>query len=260
MNKGFVFGESYFLSVVFKQDRDALWWHMKQMPNIVSLHHIHHVWCACRSQEEFTDSNVLCRVTSRPKHFRFFCYSPTSSFVIFFILSSFVKCIYVCIYIYIYIYFPLPLPNLPVFTFFSYFGDFFWKVETLRVVLEIFWGRGLAKLVSSLQTRGPASILTGAMKDFSTVQFVARARPSCRRRRDLRGKIKHTMLVRYRHVLQRHSRMFDSNSKYWPKPTVFYQVTLPADSESGGVINIHLTVTNIELCQETLFFNEYRYC
>ncbi len=115
MNKGFVFGESYFLSVVFKQDRDALWWHMKQMPNIVSfvsLHHFHHVWCACRSQEEFTDSNVSCRVTSRPKHFRFFCYRPTSSFVIFFILSSFVK------YIYIYIYFPLPLPNLPVFTFF----------------------------------------------------------------------------------------------------------------------------------------------
>ncbi len=37
MNKGFVFVESYFLSVVFEQDRDALWWHMKQMPNIMCL-------------------------------------------------------------------------------------------------------------------------------------------------------------------------------------------------------------------------------
>ncbi len=35
MNKGFVFGESYFLSAVFEQDKDALWWHMKQMPNIM---------------------------------------------------------------------------------------------------------------------------------------------------------------------------------------------------------------------------------
>ncbi len=63
---------SYFLSVVFEQDRDALWWHMKQMANIVSfvsLHHFQHVWCACKSQEDFTDSNVSCRVTSKPKHF-----------------------------------------------------------------------------------------------------------------------------------------------------------------------------------------------
>ncbi len=37
--------------------------------SFVSLHHFHHVWCACRSQEEFTDSDVSCRVTSRPKHF-----------------------------------------------------------------------------------------------------------------------------------------------------------------------------------------------
>ncbi len=37
--------------------------------SFVSLHHFHHVWCACRSQEEFTDSDVSCRVTSRHKHF-----------------------------------------------------------------------------------------------------------------------------------------------------------------------------------------------
>ncbi len=46
---------------------------------------------------------MSCRVTCRPKHFYFFGYRPTSSFVIFFILSSFVKYIY-SIYIYIYIY------------------------------------------------------------------------------------------------------------------------------------------------------------
>ncbi len=37
--------------------------------SFVSLHHFYHVWCACRSQEQFTNSNVSCRVTSRPKHF-----------------------------------------------------------------------------------------------------------------------------------------------------------------------------------------------
>ncbi len=114
----------------------------------VSLHHFHHVWCACRSQEECTDSDVSC---SRPKHFlhfRFFCYRPTSSFVIFFILSSFLKYIY--IYIYIYIYFPLPFPNLPEFTFFSYLATFCEKWRLLRVFLEIFWGRGLATLVMSV--------------------------------------------------------------------------------------------------------------
>ncbi len=43
---------------------------------------------------------MSCRVTSRPKHFlhfRFFCNRPTSPFVIFFILSSFVKYIYIYI-------------------------------------------------------------------------------------------------------------------------------------------------------------------
>ncbi len=46
----------------------------------------------------------------------------------FFILSSFVK----------YIYFLLPLPNVPVFTFFSYLVTFCEKWRLLRVVLDIF--------------------------------------------------------------------------------------------------------------------------
>ncbi len=72
---------------------------MKQMPNIVSLHHFHHFLCACRSQEEFTDSNVSCRVTS--KHFTSEFFVILHLLFIFFILSSFVK--------YIYIYTVLPI-------------------------------------------------------------------------------------------------------------------------------------------------------
>ncbi len=66
---------------------------MKQMPNIVSLHHFHHFLCACRSQEEFTDSNVSCRVTS--KHF-------TSEFLLYFIFCYIFYTVIICkVYIYI---------------------------------------------------------------------------------------------------------------------------------------------------------------
>ncbi len=56
---------------------------------------------------------------------------------------------YLSIYIYIYIYTFLSLPNLPVFTFFSYLATFCEKCRLLWVVLEIFWGRGLAILTHS---------------------------------------------------------------------------------------------------------------
>ncbi len=150
---------------------DALWWHMKQMSNIVSLYHFHHVWCACRSHEELTDSNVSCRVTSRPKHFLI---SLQISFVIgllhlllyIFILPSFVKCVY--------IYFPLPLPNLPVFTFFSYLATFFEKFRLFFwVVLEIFWGRVLATLIFAAFFLWLISASSSASRSISGLKYCA---------------------------------------------------------------------------------------
>ncbi len=55
---------------------------------LLSLHHFHHVWCVCKSQEEFTNSNVSCRVISRPKHFL------VSLQIVLLKASSFVKYIY----------------------------------------------------------------------------------------------------------------------------------------------------------------------
>ncbi len=113
------------------------------MPNIVSfvsLYHYHHVWCACRSQEEFTDSNVSCRVTSRPKHFLislqiFFVIGLLLSLLLF-ILSLFVKCGRYTFLYQIYLY----LLSFHIWRLFVKNWDF------LRVVLEISWGRGLATL------------------------------------------------------------------------------------------------------------------
>ncbi len=65
------------------------------------------------------------------------------------------------LYIYIYIYIYIPLANLPVFTFFSYLATFCEKWRLLRVVLEIFWGRGLATLVIIIQERPLALRLNG---------------------------------------------------------------------------------------------------
>ncbi len=131
MNKG-LFLEKYFMffmCCIRAGQGCTLVTHGTNAQHYVSLYHLHHVWCACRSQEEFTDSYVSCRVTSRLKHF----------------LIS-LQIWFWNIYIYIYIYFPLPLPNLPVCTLFSYLATFFEKCRLLRVVLDIFWGRGLATL------------------------------------------------------------------------------------------------------------------
>ncbi len=69
---------------------------------------------------------------------KLFCYRPTSSFVIIF---------YAVIICNIYVYFPFPFPNWLVFTLFSHLVTFCEKLWLLRVVLEIFWGRGLATLL-----------------------------------------------------------------------------------------------------------------
>ncbi len=54
---------------------------------------------------------------------------------------------YIICKVYIYIYFPLPLPNLLSFHIWWLF------LRLLRVVIEIFWGRGLAALVISAVVR-----------------------------------------------------------------------------------------------------------
>ncbi len=156
MNKGFVFGELFQISCIWAGQGCTLVTHetnAQQYVSVVCLHHFYHILFACRSQEEFTDSNVSCRVTSRPKNFlislQFFCYMPTSSFVIFVLLSSFVK----CIYIYIYIYFT----KFTCIYFIFIFDDL--KKKRRLLVLAIFWGRGLATLHTSALHCGSDKVL-----------------------------------------------------------------------------------------------------
>ncbi len=103
MNKWFVFGELYDSSYLLYLSWTGM--HFGDTWNkcpTLSLYHFHHVWCACRSQEELTDSNVSCRVTSRPKHFLI---SLQISFVIglLHLLLYFLYCHHLeSVYIYIY--------------------------------------------------------------------------------------------------------------------------------------------------------------
>ncbi len=145
------------------------------MPNVVSLYHFHHVWCACRSQEELTDSNVSCRVTSRPKHFLI---SLQISFVIglLHLLLYFLYCHHlesVYIYIYIYIYSFLYLYQIYLCLLFI-FGNFFRKIETFFwVVLEIFWGRVLATLIFAAFFLWLISASSSASRSISGLKYCA---------------------------------------------------------------------------------------
>ncbi len=141
------------------------------MPNFVSLYHFHHVWCACRSQEEFTDSNVSCRVTSRPKHFLI---SLQISFVIglLHLLLYFLYCHHLeSVYIYI---LSFTFTKFTCVYFLFIFGNFFWKIETFFwVVLEIFWGRVLATLIFAAFFLWLISASSSASRSISGLKYCA---------------------------------------------------------------------------------------